>query len=257
MKILDSAIQVFRASIHYSDLLDSFSCNEKLDVRPDDTVISEAIYFHICKMKYAGWRHRVNFNRGQKHSFSQLFQDIIAFYLRVLLPKGYKIELEPKVGKTQPDIAIKLGNEYVFIIEAKTNVGWDRLDENTKRGQEAITRISDRIHELADNFRVPEQNIIYIFEEHSNVSRKFSSRYWDGEKRMPRPTDFPFLIIFPLFDSTDPYYWKWEAGFDKTKHYKEISDELIKDRAKHSIVTPFEEIVELVINTTIKAPIKE
>lgn len=248
---MTNAIRILTASKHYTELLASFSTNEKLKVDLNDRELSEAIYFHICKMKYAGWRHRVDFKRGRKHPFPEFFQDIIAFYLRASLPEGYEIELEHKEGKTQPDIAIKRGHKYVFLIEVKTNVGWARLDKNTKSGIEAIEHMADRREKLAENFRVDKQNIIYIFEDHSNVNKEFSAKYWDGKKRKPRPTDFPFSIIFPLFDATDPLYWKWEEGekrFERTKHYKKISDEQIQDRAKRSIVTPFEEILGLIIN---------
>ena len=42
----------------------------------------------------------------------------------------------------------------------------------------------------------------------------------------------------------------WEKGFDKTKHYTKISDKQIQNRAKRSIVTPFEEILTNIITTT-------
>ena len=111
-------IEIFKASKHYSDLLDSFSSKSKLDIKSfkETTVISEAIYFHICKMKYAGWRHRVNFKRHRKHSISDFFQDTIAFYLKAALPSDYTVEIEPKKGKTQPDIAIKRGDKYICLL---------------------------------------------------------------------------------------------------------------------------------------------
>ena len=37
----------------------------------------------------------------------------------------------------------------------------------------------------------------YIFEEHSNVGSKFSEKCWDNGRSKPRPTDFPFSIIYP------------------------------------------------------------
>lgn len=280
--MMTDAIKIFKGSKHYSELLDSFSCGATLE-RGDNKDISEAIYFHIFKMKYAGWQHKVNFKRGRKHSFSDFFQDIIAFYLKASLPKGYEVKLESKEGKTQPDIAIKRGGNYIFLIEAKTNVGWARLNDKPA-GRKAIEAMRKRVVELRNNFKVPEKkkNIIYIFEEHSNVSEKFSAKYWDGGKRKTRPdfsmifplfdaTDpnvskevsakfwdgrrsktrpknFPFSIIYPLFDATDPYYWKWE-GFDITTRYPIITDEQILDRAKRSIVTPFEEILRMIIES--------
>ena len=242
-------IEIFKASKHYSDLLDSFSSKSKLDIKSfkETTVISEAIYFHICKMKYAGWRHRVNFKRHRKHSISDFFQDTIAFYLKAALPSDYTVEIEPKKGKTQPDIAIKRGDKYIFLIEVKTNIGWDRPDITEN---EPYKKMGDRITELSINFDVHRKNIIYIFEEHSNVSKDFSDKFWDKvqQKAKQRPTDFPYSIIFPLFNATDPYYWKHEKELKRTEQCREISDDEIRKQAKCNVVTPIEEILKKIID---------
>lgn len=245
---MSDIIKIFKASKHYSDLLDSFSCDSKLDLQSYNGLgISEAIYFHICKMKYAGWRHRVNFKRHRKHSISDFFQDTIAFYLKAALPSDYTIELEAKKGKTQADIAIKRGDIYIFLIEIKTNIGWARPTASE------IEKMRNRRTALSKNFTVPSENIIYIFEEHSNVSKDFSDRFWDKEqhKAKQRPTDFPYSIIFPLFNATDPYYWKHEKGFDRTKTYKEIRDAEIQSKAKSNVVTPIEEILKRITASTV------
>lgn len=83
-------LNIFKASGHYSNLLDSFSCADKLQVDLSKTDVSKAIYYHICKMKYAGWRHRINFKRKRKHSISEFFQDIIAFYFKASLSEPAK-----------------------------------------------------------------------------------------------------------------------------------------------------------------------
>jgi hypothetical protein len=107
----------------------------------------------------------------------------------------------------------------------------------------------DRINELSANFAVPPENIIYVFEEHSNVSSVFSEKFWDSrlQKSKPRPTEFPFSVIFPLFNATDPYYWKHKKGLKRNIQYEEISDEEIKAQAKGNIVTPFEEILRRIM----------
>lgn len=237
------AIKILKASSYYSDMLDSFSSDDKLnDVNLDDTAITEAIFFHICKMKSAGWRHRINFKRSRKHSIADLFKDIIAFYLKATLPDTYTIELEKKVRDTQPDIAIKRDNTYIFLIEVKTNIGWDRPDITANN---PYKKFSNRVTKLSNNFKVPTENIIYVFEEHSNVSKDFSEKFWDNKLQMPkaRPTGFPFSKIFPLFNATDPYYWKHEKNFKRRGQYVEISDEEIQEQAKRHIVTPFEEVL--------------
>jgi len=239
---MTNAIKIFNASKHYSDLLACFSTHEKLKVDLDGRELSEAIYFHICKMKYAGWKHRVDFERKRKHSLSEFFQDIIAFYLKTTLPSNYQIKLEHKIGDTQPDIAIKLGNKYLFLIEVKTTIGWARPDEEFKK------RFEKRIDKLSKNFDVPRENIIYIFEEPNNVSKEFLDKFWNKELQKPeeRPEDFPYSIIFPLFNATDPYYWKHRKGLQKDKEYVDLSDEEICGRAQKSIVTPFEEILKII-----------
>ena len=58
--------EIFKGSNHYSDLLDSFTNEDEPKIQFNDKTkeISEAIFFHICKMKYAGWRHKINFKRN-------------------------------------------------------------------------------------------------------------------------------------------------------------------------------------------------
>jgi hypothetical protein len=236
------ALNIFKASGHYSNLLDSFSCDEKLNVDYSKVEVSKAIYFHICKMKYAGWRHRINFKRKRKHSISEFFQDIIAFYLKVSLPDEFEIELETKIGKTQPDIAIRKKGKYHFIIEIKTNIGWDRPDLSQI---DPYLNMRQRVSELANNFQVSPDNVIYVFEDHANVTREFSEKFWDMTKQasVARSTEFPFSIIYPLFNATDPYYWRHDKGFNRNKNYKPISDDLILSMAENNIVTPFESIL--------------
>lgn len=240
------SMNIFKASGHYSNLLDSFSCEEKLNPDLTKQDISKAIYFHICKMKYAGWRHRINFKRNRKHSIAEFFQDIIAFYLKVSLPNEYEIELEPKKGQTQPDIAIKKNGKYHFLIEIKTTIGWDRPDNSLP---DPYIKIRQRVDDLARNFDVSQNNIIYIFEDHANVTKEFSKEFWDINKQVPaiRSIDFPFSIIYPLFNATDPYYWRHEKGFDRTQNLRVISDELISSMSQTNIVTPFESILRKIL----------
>ena len=42
--------------------------------------------------------------------------------------------------------------------------------------------------------------------------------------------------------------WDWEKEFEKTTRYPIITDEQILIRAKQSIVTPFDEILETITN---------
>jgi len=48
---------------------------EPLSFQSNDRAISKALYFHLAKIKYAGWPHRVDFQRARKHSVADIFQD--------------------------------------------------------------------------------------------------------------------------------------------------------------------------------------
>jgi len=242
---MHNTIDIFKGSEYYSNLLDSFTQNNIIDIKSNTLPISEAIFFHICKMKYAGWRQRINFKRSRKHSLSEFFQDIIAFYLKASLPQDYNVILEYKINKIQPDILIEKDGKFIFIIEIKTTIGWER--PNYKE-DEPFKIMNNRIEKLSETFDISKENIIYIFEDHGNVTKYFSNFFWnkDNNKSKGRPTEYPYSIIFPLFNSTDPYYWKHEKGFKRDSEYIELSDEQIINKSKNNIVTPFEEIIKLI-----------
>jgi len=240
-------IKIFKGSDLYGELLDSFTIIEKIDHSLLDTdIISKSIYLDLVKMKFAGWRHRVNFKRKKKHTISEFFQDIVAFYLKAILPDEYEIELETKIGKTQPDIAIKKDGKYYFIIEVKTNIGWARPDNSL---EDPHKEIKERVEGLSNNFNVPTENIIYIFEDHGNAGKEFSENFWDKKNHKPknRPSDFPFSIIRPLFNGNDPYYWNHAKGFNKQAAYIELDETTIFNLAENNIVTKFEDIVKEIL----------
>ena len=152
---VEKCIQILQASDHYSSFLDSFISIVKLNVDFEKTHISEAFYYHICKMKLAGWKHKVEFNRDVKHSFSNFFQDIIAFYLKATLPEGFVIHVEKKEKKVQPDIVLEKNGKYKFVVEVKTSIGY---------GREGLLKIESRVSDISAAFNLPKENIIYIFE---------------------------------------------------------------------------------------------
>lgn len=245
---LTKEIKTCNISSLYTELLESFSAkkHEKLNVNLNKTRISEAIYFHLCKIKYAGWKHRINFNRYKKHTIAEIFQDLIAYYLKLTLSKEYECLVEKKVKNTQPDILIKKNGVNHFIIELKTNIGWERPDS---KSDAPFIHFTNRIRNLSNNFNIKQENIIYIFEEHSNVSKEFSNYFWDKEKEKPkeRTNKFPFSKFYPLFNATDPYYWKYEKGFKSSIGYKDITDDEIINRSKNNIVTPIEMIIKIIL----------
>jgi len=241
-------IKIFKGSDLYSQLLDSFSVKEKIDNNYLTTnIISKTIYLDLAKMKHSGWRMKINFKRHKRHTISEFFQDIIVFYLNATLPDNYQIELEKKINKTQTDIAIKKDGEYIFLIEVKTTIGYERPDKNSS---EPYKKFRDRVTDLSANFKVSIENIIYIFEDHGNVGKEFSEKFWDKKNHKPKetPTDFPFSIIKPLFNGNDPYYWKHKKGFNRQSHYTEFDEAAIFELAENNIVTKFEDVVKQILS---------
>lgn len=244
-------LKIFKGSDLYSQLLDSFSVNEKIDIGYLETnIISKTIFLDLVKMKHSGWKMKINFKRNKKHTISEFFQDIIAFYLNAVLPDNYEVEIEKKIKKTQPDIAIKKDNKYCFLIEVKTTIGYQRPEKNSS---DPYWKFRERVDELAENFTtVRKENIIYIFEDHGNVGKDFSEKFWDKKNHKPQktPTEFPFSIIKPLFNGNDPYYWDWSSknGFNKKNEYPEIDETKVFDLAENNIVTKFEDIVKQILN---------
>jgi hypothetical protein len=241
-------IKIFKGSDLYSQLLDSFSVKEKIDnCQLETNNISKTIYLDLAKMKLSGWRMKINFRRHKRHTIAEFFQDIIVFYLNATLPDNYQVELEKKINKTQIDIAIKKDNEYIFLIEVKTTIGYERPDKNSS---EPYKKFSDRVKDLSQNFRVLKENIIYIFEDHGNVGKEFSEKFWDKKNNKPKkpPTEFPYSIIKPLFNGNDPYYWKQKKGINRQNEYTEFDEATIFGRAEKNIVTKFEDIVKQILS---------
>lgn len=240
MDQLNNALEIFNGSTYYKQFFNSFLSDKKLIVDLEKKEVSQAIYFHLCKMKYAGWCHRILFNRGVKHSLSEIFQDVIAFYLKASLPVDeYSVELEVSKDKLRPDIVIKKNGTYHFILEIKTNIGYNRsgLKDEFNARRNALSKV----------FGIEENNIIYVFEEHSNVSNEFSEMYWDkksGVAKSVRPDTPPYSFIYPLFNGDDPYYW--DKSFESSSQLRVVTDEDILRRASENVVTPFEDILKLI-----------
>ena len=155
------------------------------------------------------------------------FQDLIAFYLRDCLPpEQYEILLDKKIGDVQPDIVIRKDSvQYISFWRSKQILaGGGQGKDDSAFSEETRKRISA----LAARFGIPSENILYVFEDHGNVGLDFSSLYWDKDSgRKERSTIFPYNIIYPLFNGTDPYYWEHEKNFNRNVSYKAFSDQEI------------------------------
>ncbi|MFM0140377.1 McrC family protein [Caballeronia grimmiae] len=240
--------------------LSSPAADGKLAYDDDERPLSRALFFHLARMRLTGWKHRVDFKRWRKHPLSELFQDLLAFYLRRALPDDFEISLEEAsssgkgVRKTCPDILIRKGGKNHFVIEVKTTMGWDRPGAGSPKrnltGAEKYRQLSDRIGRVAEAFGVPAANVIYIFEGPENLDREFEDSYWDrkskvGVARAGLP--FPLSQIYPLFHGIDPYNWSgWGDRGKRQQFYPTITDAELHEEGHKRIVTSFESIVDLI-----------
>lgn len=77
-------------------------------------------------MRTYQWKYKVLFKREVDFSLSDIFQDLLIHYFRILLPQGYAVFCEHKEGKVRPDILIKKNEKNYAVIEVKTTIGWNR-----------------------------------------------------------------------------------------------------------------------------------
>ncbi|MGQ1891942.1 hypothetical protein ACT29H_15990 [Thermophagus sp. OGC60D27] len=220
----------------YAKFLDSFLNVENIDdLNSSKNEISKSIYKQIFKIKVAQWKYKVKFKRRRNMAISDLFQDIVAFYISRSLGSDFEVIIEEKIGKLQPDILIKYKNKNIFILEIKTTIGWDR------RMHEKGGNMEKRIKKLSEAAGIPEDNIVYIFMSPWNVNKKFAAKYWDLQEDRPKelPKEFPYNKIRPLLTNDDPFYWKQNRN-SRYEDFKEFSDQEIDNYAKKGIVIPLE-----------------
>lgn len=232
----------YEISDYYLKFIETFTNVDSEIFDLETKEISRAIYKHIFKIRCGLWKQSVLFKRRKRISISDLFQDIIALYLKLSLNSSkFEIVLEEKSGKLQPDILIKHNGNNHFILEIKTTIGWNR---NSLNGA-----IQNRINQLSNEFQIPLDNVVYIFLSPWNVNKKFAEKYWDITENQPNPLpkEFPFNKIRPLMTADDPYYWNHEKGFDRSKSFKDYSDNEIENFSKNSIVVPIEVTIKEII----------
>jgi hypothetical protein len=249
-----NAIAVCTASQHYSALFQSLENPVQLDYKSEHQPISTALFYHLAKMRYAGWRHRVEFQRKRKHSVADFFQDMVAFYLRCALPMNeFDIKLEEPspdgcAQKTHPDILIIRNEKPHFVVEAKTTIGWARPSKVVPE-QDRYASLAQRLELIAANFKLPRENVIYVFEEPDNAGVEFRELFWNKKDKCPvsrHGLPYPLSQVFPLFSGIDPYYWSSDRKEDRRTFYDKISDDRFLNEATKRIVTPFESVVDLI-----------
>lgn len=273
----DKAIAACTFSTHYAQMFDEMGqCPTLPKFSTTEPTLSKALFFHLAKLRYAGWKYAAMVRRERRHALADVFQDLLAYYLRAALaPHALLVELEVLVPgtnggkKTQVDIVILKKRRTAkpvpfFAIEVKTTIGRGRIRTEADKKPHL-----ERLEQVARNFGIQKNNVIYIYEEPCNNTGPFERLYWTknsedeavsypGKRKIPRPADPLYSRIFPLFFGTDPKLWDWsmEKGND-TKRYLEhktsfpdITRERFIREAEQRIVTPLEEVIDLILNAS-------
>ena len=211
-----------KIATNYGKFLKSLSDNSK----PSSKDTSFQIFYDLFKIREFQWNYKLKVQRNVDYSLSDIFQDIIAHYIRLNLSKEFEVFLEYKKGISRPDILIKKNGNYWAIIEVKTTIGWNR--DLVKDGQH-----TQRLEELSKVFNVPIERIFYIFESSRNVNKSFANEF--GKTSREKYND-----IFPLFStSAAPYY------LTKNKRvHKKYSDNEILEIYSNSKITDFKDIIK-------------
>lgn len=241
-------IEIFKGSYFYEKFLESFyKPSKKLNLDLNGNKTTKALFFHLFKAMHSEWKMRIKFKRKVRHSLSDYFQNLIVFYLNIALGEEFETILAFTKDKVRPDILIKYKEKYVFAIEVKTNIGWDR--------QGPQNRFKTRIKSISENFKIPKENVIYVFISPLNVNKEFESIFWDYEKSKPKehPKKFPYSNIYPLFHiGPDPYYWKYEKDFNKNNQIKNFKKNEILKRTEGNIIYKFESVTTKIQKANIK-----
>ena len=235
---------------HFVNYNLSLNNPQKKNIDLNYNKVSKEFFIDLVRIHHAGWVNMIGSNRKKRASISEIFQENFAFFLKQYLPKNFEVSTEDNVGidgldcqLVRPDILIKFNGKNIFIIECKTTIGWDRKGPEEK--------YSKRMDQLVKKFGVLKENIIFVFENHGNAGKGVRQKYWN--KKLGQPTnsilEFPYSQIKPLFNEPDPFYWKYEKGFDKKKNYKEFTEESLLQTAVTNIVTPFESIINQILKS--------
>jgi hypothetical protein len=252
-EMITKEIDIFKGSYYYNKFIESFYDNDSMILlEPTNNNVSKAIFYHLTQFRLAEWKMRVKFKRMVKHQSSDFFQDLICFYLKILLTNDYEFILEEgkknKINKNiRVDIAIN-NKKYIFVIEVKTTTGWDRINNKNE------DIYCDRIKEISNLWQINENNVIYILETAGNSNSEFELKFLDRSTMQPKDRGDlkkPYSHMYPLFCfPADPYYWdefKTMSQDEKDREVPPISNDLIFNKA--ITIFPFEQIFKMIINS--------
>ncbi len=211
---------------NFKNFLLAMQDTNKTDL-PED--VSFQIFYDLFKIREAQWEYSKNFRREIDFSLADIFQDIIAHYLKRLLPTKYEIILEYKQNKKRPDILIKKDGKPCSVIEIKTTIGWNR---DLVKGENYLGRLK----ELSEEFKVPINKVFYIFEASRNVNKEFFEFFKRDSKEKIKE------YIFPLFEhSASPYYFSKRSS---KKEFNNYSSEEIYSLYLKNKITSFDKILQ-------------
>jgi len=198
--------------------------------------ITYQLFYDLFKIRSSQWKYKVLSKREVDFSLSDIFQDLLAHYFRILLPNEYVVYCEHKKGKVRPDILIKKNDKNWAVIEVKTTIGWDRaLIKNDK--------YLKRLRILSQTFNVPINRTFYIFEAARNVNSHFY-KIFKNKKR-----DKICKYIYPLFlNNAHPFFLSNER--DRKNNYEEFDDSEIFKFYKENVATTLDYIIEKKIKVT-------
>lgn len=120
-------------------------------------VIARMYYFYKTQKEYCE-----NIGRGLKYSGCDYFEDTVASYLRSILSNIFQVKIEEssvirnKNSKKQyrPDIEVFYKGKRIFVLELKTQLGWNR--KNWK------SDIKQRQKDICKAFNLPMRRVVTV-----------------------------------------------------------------------------------------------
>lgn len=206
---------------NFNKLLESLSDTHR---RINSKKVSWLIYYNIFRIRESQWKYKVDFKRKIDYSLSNIFQDIVAHYLKKTLSSNFEVIIEEKIGKVRPDILIRKNGKNWAAIEIKTNIGWNRWlvnEENHKI----------RLKQLSKQLNISFSRVFYIFETIENVNKTFVERFNKNHFKGD---------ILPLFR-----FRPRPRSF--TKKHKRFSDKEIRKLFIENKITDFAEIKRKIV----------
>jgi hypothetical protein len=182
------------------------SLQETSPLSPEEASI--CIWYDLAGIRAALHEYSDNVNRKKRWTISDIFQDLVAHYLRRTLPECYSVKIEQFVGdkkNIQPDIIVFKDGKPHAAIEVKVRVGRNRSyfaeNKHILRAKEVANTIGiadDRVLHVIESpdkggpklsFLEPPSDTFILFEHSPNLKQ-------NQESTFPSigPTDFSNIV---------------------------------------------------------------